>query len=363
MSKKYNDEDELPKALQKGKKKDKKGKNKKKKSKFKIIVIVLLLILALLVGYIYYYVNDKLNRMQKVDLSNQNLEISEDKTLKEYKNIALFGVDSRSMDYGAGNRSDTIVIASINNKTGKIKLISVYRDTYVKIEGHGLDKITHAYSYGEAPLAIKTLNTNLDLNIKDFVTVNFEAVAIAVDQLGGIKMKVTAEEAYEMNKFIPKTAKNVGKTSNTIPGAGTYTLDGVQAVTYARIRKISGGDYKRSERTREVINAMLKKLKKKSLSEIDAFANKVLPYIYSNIGMSDILSLIPNITKYEIDESIGWPYDTEGITLDAWYGVPITLKSNVKKLHKEVFDDEDYTVPDTVKEISKEIETKTGYTK
>ena len=182
------EDEETPKAFRKDKIEYGNKKVKTKNTGLKIfgkIVLVLVIILAILLATIFWFVNNKLGKMQKVDINEEELGISDqvDKNLSGYRNIALFGVDSRSDDYGVGNRSDCIIIASINNKTKEIKLISVYRDTYVKIEGHGLDKITHAYSYGEAPLAIKTLNTNLDLNIKEFVTVNFDSVAEAVDKL------------------------------------------------------------------------------------------------------------------------------------------------------------------------------------
>ena len=128
--------------------------------------------------------------------------------LVDYRNIAIFGVDSRDNNLDKGNRSDCIIIASMNNKTKEIKLTSVYRDTYVQIEGYGLDKITHAYSYGSAPLAIRTLNTNLDLNIKEFVTVNFDSVAEAVDQLGGVIIDIESEEELRyLNAYINETAR------------------------------------------------------------------------------------------------------------------------------------------------------------
>ena len=314
---------------------------------------------------IFWFVNNKLGKMQKVEIDEAELGISEqvEENLSEYRNIALFGVDSREDDYGVGNRSDCIIIASINNKTKEIKLISVYRDTYVQIEGHGLDKITHAYSYGEAPLAIKTLNKNLDLNIKEFVTVNFDSVAEAVDELGGIQLSIKAEEVKYINGYIDETSKVTGKTSKHITQAGTYTVDGVQAVAYSRIRYTSGGDYKRTERMRTVIEAMLKKIKTKSLTEINSFADAILPQVYSNISLTDIISLVPDITKYNVTESIGWPYNTKGITLDRWYGIPVTLESNVIQLHQEAFGENDYTPSETVKSVSQSIINKTGYTK
>lgn len=369
--KRMSDDEEVPRAFRKDSVgfENRTEKTKKKKSSglkiFGKIVLVLVIILAILVATIFWFVNNKLGKMQKIEINEEELGISEqvDENLSGYRNIALFGVDSRADDYGVGNRSDCIIIASINNKTKEIKLISVYRDTYVQIEGHGLDKITHAYSYGEAPLAIKTLNTNLDLNIKEFVTVNFDSVAEAVDQLGGVQLSITSEEIKYINGYIDETSKVTGKASKHITQAGTYTVDGVQAVAYSRIRYTAGGDYKRTERMRTVIEAMLKKLKTKSLTEINSFADSILPQVYSNISLTDIISLVPDVTKYNIAESIGWPYDTKGITLDRWYGIPVTLESNVKQLHQDAFGENDYAPSQTVKSISQSIINKTGYTK
>ena len=335
-------------------------------SVFLRIVIALILILAIILGVTFFYVKGKLDKIQTIELpSDKDLGITETvaQNLTGYRNVAIFGVDSRSDDYGKGNRSDCIIIASINNDTGEIKLISVYRDTYVKIDGHGLDKITHAYSYGEAPLAIKTLNTNLDLNINEFVTVNFDSVAEAVDQLGGVQLTITADEIKYINGYINETSKVTGKTSQYITEPGTYTVDGVQAVAYSRIRYTDGGDYKRTERMRTVIEAMFSKLKTKSLPERDSFANVILPHVYTNISVTDIISMVPSMAKYKVTERIGWPYDTKGKTMDRWYGIPVTLESNVTQLHKEAFGEDGYVPSDTVKTISQSIINKTGYTK
>lgn len=342
------------------------AKTKKKKiGIFLKIIIVLLIILAILLGTIFLFIKIKLDKVQKIELSDEDLGIEKvtEQNLSGYRNIAIFGVDSRSDDYGIGNRSDCIIIASINNSTGKIKLISVYRDTYVNIEGHGLDKITHAYSYGEAPLAINTLNKNLDLNIKEFVTVNFDSVAEAVDKLGGINLEITSEEIKYINGYIDETSRVTGKQSNHITEPGTIAVDGVQAVAYSRIRYTDGGDYKRAERMRTVIEAMFTKLKFKNIVDINSFADSILPCVYTNISAGDIISMIPNIAKYRVSESIGWPYETKGITFDRWYGIPITLESNILKLHKEVFEEKNYNTSDTVKSISESIIKKTGYTK
>lgn len=375
--KEENFDGEIPKALrkennheepQRGSVEKMKKEKKRKHRKLKIfgkIVLTLIIILAVLLGTAYWYVTNKLGKLNKVDIDEADLGISTETSsnLSKYRNIAIFGVDSRSDDYGVGNRSDCIIIASINNSTGEIKLISVYRDTYVNIKGHGLDKITHAYSYGEAPLAINTLNRNLDLNIKEFVTVNFDSVAKAVDQLGGVKISVTSEETKYINTYIDETAKVTGKAANHITQAGTYNMDGVQAVAYSRIRYTAGGDYKRTERMRTVIEAMFTKLKTKNVAEINSFADKILPCVYTNISSGDLISMIPGMAKYKVGESIGWPYETKGKTMDRWYGIPVTLESNVTKLHKEAFGEENYTPSSDVKSISDSIINKTGYTK
>ena len=330
------------------------------------IVLALILIIIIMVGFIFFYVKGKLDKIQTVELpSNEDLGITEtvSQDLTGYRNIAIFGVDSRSDDYGRGNRSDCIIIASINNDTGDVKLISVYRDTYVNIDGHGLDKITHAYSYGEAPLAIKTLNKNLDLNINEFVTVNFDAVSEAVDKLGGVQLNITADEIKYINGYIDETSRVTGKTANHITEPGTYTVDGVQAVSYSRIRYTDGGDYKRAERMRTVIEAMFNKLKTRNVAQISAFADSILPHVYTNITSNDIIAMVPSMTKYKVTESIGWPYNTKGKTMDRWYGIPVTLESNVTQLHKEAFGDTDYVPSETVKSISQSIVNKTGYTK
>ena len=331
---------------------------------FGIIVLILVILLIAIIGGTYLYIHDKLSKIQHVDIDVSQLDISDEveENLSEYRNIALFGIDSRAIDdYGTGNRSDCIIIASINEKTKEVKLMSVYRDTYVQIEGHGLDKITHAYSYGEAPLAISTLNTNLDLNIKEFVTVNFDAVAEAINELGGVTITVEEDELQYINSYIKGTSQSTGLSSEEVTRAGTQNLNGVQAVAYARIRYTSGGDYKRAERMRTVVEAMFNKLKTKSLGEINAFADNILPKIYTNITSSDIIAMIPDLLSYKITESIGWPYETKGITLDRWYGVPVTLESNVTKMHQELFGETDYIPTQTVQDISDKIVNKTGY--
>lgn len=360
--------DDIPKAFNNNQSNIKRKEIKRRKGKklkiFGIIVLILIILFTAIIGGIYWYINNKLSKIQTVEIDKSQLGISDEANinLSEYRNIAIFGVDSREDDYGKGNRSDCIILASINNKTKEVKLVSVYRDTYVQIDGYGLDKITHAYSYGEAPLAIKTLNTNLDLNISEFVTVNFDSVSDAVDALGGVIINIESQEELKyLNSYIDETARVTGKTNAKVAAKGKQLLNGVQAVAYSRIRYTTGGDYKRTERMRTVIEAMINKVKTKSISEINNFADEILPKVYTNISANTIISMIPDLLNYKISESIGWPYETKGITLDRWYGIPVTLESNVTKLHQEVFGNSDYTLPASIKTISINIVKKTGY--
>ena len=207
---------------------------------------------------------------------------------------------------------------------------------------------------------LKNLYTEL-ANITEYVTVNFDAVIVAVNALGGVEINIDSEELKYINSYIDATSSSSGVSSTHITKTGTQTLDGVQAVAYSRIRYTSGGDYKRTERMRTVIEAMMKKAKTLSISKLNSFADTILPRISTNISAGEILALIPSIASFDIKESLGWPYETKGITLDRWYGVPVTLESNVKKLHQEAFKQEDYEVSETVKNISDQIINKTGY--
>ncbi len=346
-------------------------KKKKMNKGLKIFLIILLVLVIFILGLGvagYTFVNGKIGKMQKENIDTTAVGINEEtkQELKGYRNIALLGIDSRADDYGLGNRSDCMMIASINQETNEIKLISVYRDTYVYVMENGtkrLDKITHAYSYGGAQNTLKSLNEAMDLNITEFVTVNFDAVIAAVDSLGGVYIDIDESEIKYVNDYIDATSESSGVKSSHITHSGRQKLDGVQAVSYTRVRYTTGGDYKRTERMRTVVEAMLSKAKTLNVGQLNSFADTILPKIRTNISTSEIWGLIPKLASFKVTESIGWPYDTKGITLDRWYGVPVTLKSNVERLHKEAFEQEDYEASDTVKEMSAAIVKKTGYSK
>lgn len=310
-----------------------------------IFFIIILILLGLALGAGYAFLTDKLSNMDYVEIDEGSILVNAnvDENLKDYRNIALFGVDSRDNSF-SNTRSDCIIIISINKKTNDVKLTSVYRDTYVQIDGHGLDKINHAYAYGGPELAMSTLNKNLDLNITEFVTVNFETVKTVVDSIGGISLTITNAEAEQIG----------------LSSGGTYTLNGDEALAYSRIRKIDS-DYQRTERMRTVIEAVFDKVKALDLSSLSNFVDTILPLVSTNISSNEIIAMLPSVLFYNITNSEGWPYDVRGISTDAWYGVPVTLESNVKELHAELFGNDNYTPSSTVQEISDDIINDTGY--
>ena len=345
--------------------KNKKGKSKKRKilKIILLIIVILVVIIAAIAAAGFTYIYSLLGKMdqEEIDLNAVSIDEAVADELSDYRNIALFGIDSREDDYGRGNRSDCIIIASINKKTNVVKLVSVYRDTYLLLTGRNLDKVTHAYSYGGAELAVSTLNANLDLNIEEYVTVNFDAVVDAVDALGGITLEITSDEVKYINSYIDANNELTGHNSSHITTAGTYKLDGVQALAYSRIRYTSGGDYKRTERMRTVLEAMLKKAKTLSISQLVNFINIMLPKISTNISSTEIIGLAPTLMNINISESNGWPEKTQGSMISGvYYGVPVNLEENVKQLHEELFDQTDYTCSETVQNISNQIINKTG---
>lgn len=331
-----------------------------------IILIILIIALAGVAAGAWGYINNMLGKINKETIDTNAIGITEEtkQSLKGYRNIALLGIDSRADDYGLGNRTDCIIIASINEETKDVKMFSVYRDTYLEVVEKNtkrLDKVTHAYSYGGAQNTLLALNTNLDLNIKEYVTINFDSLISAINAMDGVDIDIEKDELKYINDYIDALVQTSGVKSKHVTTTGVQRLDGVQAVAYSRIRYTAGGDYKRTERMREVVQAMVKRAKGLNITQLQKLAAKVLPLVRTNLSESDIMGLLPVLMKVNFTTSMGWPYETKGKTMDRWYGIPITLESNVEKLHKEFFGNTNYVVNDKIKQISNQIIDKTGY--
>ncbi len=337
---------------------------KKRKSflrRFISFIMTLVIIGAVISAAGVLYARDKLDNILHVELDESSLAADND--ISDYRNIVILGVDTRDMSNFSGSRTDSIIIVSINKTSGDIKLISVYRDSFLDIEGVGLDKVTHAFAYGGPERTINTLNRNLDLNITEFAALNFKTVAKVVDSVGGIDIDIKDDEISQMNTYLPETAKYLKSDFEYITEAGEQHLDGVQAVTYSRIRHTEGGDYRRTERMRTVLTAVFKEVKKMSFGELNKMMDDVLPEVSSNIDSMDIIPLMLKMYKMDIKDSIGWPYDKEGYISPSqvWYAAPITLEGNVARLHEDAFGQSGYVPSDRVREISGSISYTTGY--
>ncbi len=294
-------------------------------------------------------------------------QVAKDTTLTGYTIIALFGVDSieNSLDKG-NNRSDVMIILSINNATKEAKLVSVYRDTYLDIGDGKYTKANAAYAYGGPTQAVTMLNQNFDLDIEDYATIGFGGVADIIDALGGIDIDIKEDEIHYMNDYQSTMAQELGKTYVPVQAAGTQTLTGLQAVSYCRVRYTAGGDFTRTERQRTVLTQTFSKLKTASAAQMVSIATKLLSEgeVQTSLSMTEIASLASGATQYSIGDSTGVP--TESLRTDAYVGkqdciIPVTLADNVVWLHEYLFGESGYQVSDTVQTISDQIRANTGY--
>jgi LCP family protein required for cell wall assembly len=369
-----------------GKRMTKAQKKRRKQKKAAILIIEAVVVVVLIIAL---YLITKLDVIHKTDIEDDEIvtnetddsllvDVSDVKIndnisdhMQGYRNIALFGVDARNNNLGKGVRSDTIIIASINESTKEVKLVSVYRDTYLNMGNDTYNKATTAYALGGAKQAINMLNMNLDMNITDYVTVGWAAVADTVDELGGIEIDVDSEELTHLNNYQVETSQSLGRSYTKLTQTGMVTLDGIQAVSYCRIRYTAGDDYKRTERQREVIQAIADKaqaLALKDPSKLDKIANKVFPQTATSLQLTEILDLLKDIASYKIVETSGFPvaeYRTTGIIGSKGDCViPADLETNVLILHKFLFEDiGDYSPSTAVQTYGDKIRQDTGTSK
>lgn len=341
----------------------------------RILFGIEIFILLILIGGVFIYA--KLGKMNFTDLDfskiGVNTGVSDNNVMKGYTTIGLIGLDGRDGTLKSGVRSDTMIIASINNDTKKVKLVSVYRDTYLRIgedsEGNGqYNKANAAYAKGGPEQFLSMLNTNLDLNVTDFVSVDFQAVAEAVELLGGIDVELKEEEVVHLNNYCVETSKVTGMDYTPLEEkAGVHHLNGVQTVSYARIRYTSGNDFRRAARQREVIYKIVEKAKNSDIATLSKILDKVFPKVYTSFTKAEILQMGMSMMSYDIEDQTGFPFDHlygERVK-DAMGGLdvvlPVTLESNVIKLHEFLYPEDSYTPSDEVKAYSQRIVDKSGF--
>ena len=348
-------------------------KSKTKKILFAVEIIVLLLFIGGL--YVYGQLNSKLDKINQPVLDDSKIKVnqevqdsidSQESTLTGYTTYALFGIDHRDKNTAlGGENSDTIIIASVNNDTKDVKLVSVYRDTLLNLGNDTYSKANAAYAYGEAEQAITMLNTNLDLNISEYATVNFNALTTIIDDLGGLDMDMSYAEIVHMNNYCVETSEETGKdyTPIELPDRPDdieavqyhYHLNGVQATSYCRIRYTASLDMGRTERQRRVIQMIVSKAKSAGLGKIFKIMDDVFPMVTTSMTKDEILQLLPTLIGYSVDDTTGFPSSFKFANVKGSIIVPTTLESNVIELHKFLYGDEAYTPSATVLANSEKI--------
>lgn len=341
-------------------------RKKRRKSRRKRRILFLLaeiIILSILLGV--GYVMAKYDKFQVNSFSEEDIQTNEGAEQEGYTTIALFGGDSRDGALEEGTHADCIIIAAIDNKTKQINMVSVYRDTLTEQMNGELKKANNAYFTGGPKDAINMLNKNLDLDIENYVTVDFKALADTIDLLGGIEIDIKEEEIQYINEFLEETAQVAGKEANFVSEAGPQLLDGTQAVTYARIRSTAGGDYTRTERQRLVLEKIFDKVINTKLGTINKIIDEVFPQVSTSFSLKELLGLAAGATQYELKETSGFPFElTDGNVESVGSTViPLGMVENVEEMHAFLYPNDEYQVSDTVREIAGKIEQLTGYTR
>lgn len=336
-------------------------KRKKKKHPVRNFFLLILVMIIALSGAFLIYMRSLLQTVDSVDLENAlessiSQQVRDDRGMAGYQNIALFGVDSRDQDLLSGdNRSDTIMICSINKKTGETRLVSVYRDTLLNIGGGDYRKCNAAYAFGGPQQAVAMLNANLDLNITDFVTVGFEGLAETIDALGGIDLEITEEEMEYMNSYMDDMYYEIGTEYDEVADWGMQHLSGIQATAYCRIRYTAGDDFRRAERQRTVLMLTMEKARKANPLRLAAAAGAVMGRTATSLSSGELMLFILRARMMDITESTGFPTEEDRIfaTVNGESCVvPYYLTTNVRKLHQTLFEQEDYEPSSTVEEFN-----------
>lgn len=341
------------------------SRREREKKKRKRIILFIVEIFILLIMVMVLYITLSGEKAGKVDLNyediiiNDKVKQAEETTMKGYRNIALFGVDSTTGALSKNTRSDCIMIASINQDTGECKLVSVYRDTYLNLSNDTYNKCNAAYAKGGAEMAISMLNMNLDMNITDFVTVGFKGLSETIDALGGVYLDVNEVEMTHLNSYQLCMAENLKRDYTPLTTTGYQLVDGLQATGYCRVRYGGGDDFRRAERQRTVLSAVADQAKKASPASLTQIANNVFDDVYTSLDLTEILEVLSSVANYNITETAGFPREenrsTGTVGTKGSCVIPVDLEENVKWLHQFLFNDYEYVPSETVKECSAKI--------
>jgi len=358
-----------------GKKGSKKAAAKKQRNRILLFVgeIVVLAVLVLVVWAVFTGTDnvEKINVEPEEVVSDEIITYFDTTTVQSvdgtqkslsdvYMQVALFGVDSREGELAKNTRTDTIIIASINQETKEVKLCSVYRDTYLNLSNDQYNKCNAAYAKGGPAQAINMLNMNLDLNIQNYITVGFKGVVETVDALGGVPIEIEGAEIGYLNDYQYCIAEDLNRMSDYIKvtDSGLQTLNGLQACGYCRIRYTAGDDFRRTERQRTVLTKMSEQAKTMSATQLTNICNSAFSNVATSFDINELITYAVDVPNYNIVGSEGFPFaDYRAVGTLGSKGscvVPTDLETNVKMLHKYFFG-VDYTPSETVHNCSVKI--------
>ena len=335
-------------------------KSAKRKTRNMLILTIEVLVLVVMLGVLWFVTRatDSESGIQRVEISDDDIHMNDDidAKLAKYRTIALFGLDSTVGSLEKDTRSDTIMIASVNTETKEVRLMSVYRDTYLNLGNDTYNKCNAAYAKGGPKQAISMLNMNFDLNISDFVAVGFKGVSDVVDAVGGVYIDVDSAELEHINNYQISISENLKTSYTPVTKTGYQLLDGLQATAYCRIRYTAGDDFKRTERQREVLAGILEQAQKLDASKLTKIANNVFGNIYTSVELKEIISLLSDLPAYELYDEGGFPSeDYRGGGNISGIGDSVIckdLEAAVADFHERFFEDVEYEPSETLIEIS-----------
>lgn len=372
------------------KKNYKKSRKYKKMRRRKIIFGIEITVLLILSGilFVYAWINRSMDKMNQDTLDSSQIQINSEvkantdlSQMSGTQVIALVGVDARGVEgseLAESMNSDTIILCCIDHDKQEIRMVSIMRDTWMNMakytdEYYEFDKANSAYNRGGPESMLSMLNTNLDFALTDYVTVNFKALADAIDVLGGLDIEMTNAECVHANNYNREVSEAQGVEYEAIPYdedlGDDYSevrhVSGALATSYARIRYGGGDDAKRTSRQRIVINLMVQKLKQNP-TKIPEILDKVMGNVSTSLTKNEILELGMHAVTYTMGTSYAYPFQLcygENVVnaLGDDVVIPVTLEFNVRELHEYLYPGLSYEPSAAVTEYSDYIARKSGY--
>lgn len=317
---------------------------KKKISKKKLILFIFIPILIIILGGFTYGYHMS-NKVSRVEIDREDVVNIGKETPKEQKDVTLIALlGSDYSEYYETSASDATMILAIDKKNNKIKLCSLMRDIYLDLPQGGKMNLNYTILDGGPASILKTINYNFDLAIDKFVQVDLERLPKIIDALGGVEIEITGEELQYINGYIDHIDKNNGTQTPHITTSGLQLLNGTQASAYSRIRYTAGRDFKRTERQRDVLNALFVKFKDINFTELPGLINEILPLVTTNLTNGEIISIAKDGLSMGLSglEQGRFPSDANIINTEFtdMYHMNIDIEATTNELHNFLFSKE-----------------------